>query len=329
MPTFANDLRDTADLVLANPTAGGGLAGEVLPALRKFAAENGWNAEFRSAASAEEFAAAAREEALAGRRRILALGGDGTFQALLNGVAEIGSVCIGVLPAGGGNDLANALGLPGDALKAAALLLRDGEERMLDAARVTTSEGTQRLYMGGGGVGLDAEASRYASGVYRGMRGRGRYMRSLVRALLEFRAVEARVTLEGAEGERAIEIETLVYVVGVLNTPSYGAGVRLAPGARLNDGLLNVAIVEDLSGWEVLRALPALAAKGELRTKRVLRHEAERVRIETRRPCMFHADGEVIGQTPVQIEVLRGSTRAWCPRPPASAARGDSGGGRS
>src|SRR5258705_7718121 len=98
------------DLVLANPTAGGGLARETLPQLRAFALERQWNVEFHSADSSTEFAQIAREEAAGGRERIFALGGDGTVQALLNAVAGNSKVFLGVLPAGGGKDLATALG---------------------------------------------------------------------------------------------------------------------------------------------------------------------------------------------------------------------------
>src|SRR5258708_31010981 len=100
------------DLVLANPTAGGGLARETLPQLRAFALERQWNAEFRSADSSTEFAQIAREEAARGRERIFAVGGDGTVQALLNAVPGSSSVSIGVFPAGGGNDLQAPLGCP-------------------------------------------------------------------------------------------------------------------------------------------------------------------------------------------------------------------------
>jgi len=165
---------------LANPTAGGGLARETLPQLRAFALERQWNVEFRSADSSTEFAQIAREEAARGRERIFALGGDGTVQALLNAVAGNSKVSIGVLPAGGGNDLAAALGLPLDPVRAAELILTQGEGVALDAARVRTADGVERLYMGGGGVGLDAEAARFASGVYRRMRGRHRYLLSAI-----------------------------------------------------------------------------------------------------------------------------------------------------
>jgi diacylglycerol kinase (ATP) len=90
----------------------------------------------------------------------------------------------------------------------------------------------------------------------------------------------------------------------VLNSPTYGAGLRLAPGAVLDDGSLNVVLIEDIGILGVLRLLPRLMGSGELRTPRVKRWKAARVRLTTNRPCLFQGDGEIIGSTPVDIEVV-------------------------
>jgi diacylglycerol kinase (ATP) len=308
VPNLSGVSSQNADLILANPTAGGGLARAAMRRLHEFAKSRQWNVELRAAGSTEEFTHIAREEAQQGRTRIFALGGDGTFQVLLNSVAGISGVSIGVLPAGGGNDLASALGLPCDPVQAAEAILRSGEPDRLDAARVRTADGTERLYMGGGGVGLDAEAARFASGVYRRIRGRSRYLLSAVRALVKFRPLKVRVSFENS-GQEAIEGAALV--VGVLNTPSYGAGLRLAPEASLVDGKLDLVMLGDLSWFEVLRILPVLAASGEIRTKRIRRYLVTTARIETDRPCVFHADGEIIGQTPVEISIVPQAMPVW------------------
>jgi diacylglycerol kinase (ATP) len=309
---LSNFSSQVPDLILANPTAGGGLGREALPRLKAFAAERHWGVEFRSAESSAEFAQIAREEAAAGRERIFALGGDGTFQALLNAVADIESVSIGVLPAGGGNDLAAALSLSLDPVRAAEMILTRGEAVALDAARARTADGTKRLYMGGGGVGLDAEAARFASGVYRKMRGRSRYLLSAIRALGKFRGVRVRVSLEGSE---QTFLQGTALVLGILNTPSYGGGLRLAPEAGLQDGRLDLVLLENLSVFEIARILPRLAVSGEIRTRRIQRHCVTRAVIETEPSCAFHADGEIIGTTPVEITVVPRAMRVWRPRP--------------
>lgn len=291
----------TTDCLLVNPAAGGGRARKVLPSLRSFAKDRGWKVAIHISDSPEDLAAKARSEVAEGHRRILVLGGDGTFQVLLNALAYYPEAILGVIPAGGGNDLAGALGLPEDPLRAAALLLDGCETCHLDAVRVRTADGRERLYAGGGGVGLDAEAARYASGVYRNLHGRLRYLLAAIRALLGFRRVSVRIQMQ----PNALEnVEATALVVGVLNTPSYGAGLYLAPEAKTDDGSLDLVLVEDLSLAQILTLLPSLWSRGELRTKRVRRFRVERVRIETPKPCSFHGDGEILGTTPVEISVV-------------------------
>lgn len=311
MSTFPPFSLQVPDLILANPTAGGGVGREALPQLRAFALKKRWSAEFRSAESSAEFAQIARAEAAAGRERIFALGGDGTFQTLLNAVAGNASVSIGVLPAGGGNDLASALGLPLDPVQAAEMIFSRGEAVALDAARVRTADGTERLYMGGGGVGLDAEAARFASGAYRKMRGRSRYLLSAIRALVKFRGIPIRVSLEGAE---QASVHDRALVLGILNTPSYGGGLRLAPQASLEDGRLDLVLLENLGAFEIAGILPRLAVSGEIRTQRIRRISMTWAGIETEHPCAFHADGEIIGMTPVEVAVVPRAMQVWRPR---------------
>jgi diacylglycerol kinase (ATP) len=309
------------DLVLANPTAGGGLAQAVLPQLRKFAAEKRWNVDFRDAANPAECAQIAQEEATHGRQRIFVLGGDGTFQVLLNALAGNHQVSIGVLPAGGGNDLASALGLPLHAVRAAEAILLHGKVSYLDVARVRTADGVERLYMGGGGVGLDAAAAQFASGVYRKIPGRSRYLLSAVRALWSFHPLNVCVHTGNSE-ERLIECKALV--LGVLNSPSYGAGLRLAPEASLQDGKLDLVVVEDLSPFEIGKVLSSLAISGKIHTRRMQRYSIRQARIEMEFPSWFHADGEIIGQTPVEVTVVPKAMRVWHLLPNPSSAVSDS-----
>jgi len=260
--------------------------------------------------SAADLAEKARCAAAKGYRRIFVLGGDGSFQVLLNAVSNYPDVVLGILPAGGGNDLAAALGLPGDPLRAAKLLLRQSEPAPMDVVRVRTSEGYERLYVGGGGVGLDAEAVRHASGTFRNMPGRTRYLFSAIRALISFRSLGVRISLRPSESSIVIP-KTLL--AAVMNTSSYGGGLYLAPAAQVNDGVLDVVLLERLTILEILGLLPSLWAKGELKTHRARRWRTDYVRIETDRPCSFHGDGEILGSTPVEIYVAPRACRVVRP----------------
>jgi diacylglycerol kinase (ATP) len=295
-------------VVFVNPAAGGGRAGVHLPRIRKFLESHAIPTEIVSTTSTEELEARARERIGNGHRLLLAMGGDGTFQGLAN--AAFGSdILLGVLPAGGGNDFAAALGLPESPLAAAEAILR-GRPRWVDLARVRTADGRERLYVGGGGVGLDADAAGYASGAYRRFPGRLRYVAAALRALRGFEPLQVRAEFPGSE---LPSMEARVLLAGVLNTPTYGAGLRLAPEAQIGDGWIDAVFVDDLKLWGVLKLLPRLMHSGDLRISEVKRVRAKRVKLITSRPCMFHGDGEIIGPAPVDIEVVPRAVRMLAP----------------
>jgi diacylglycerol kinase (ATP) len=267
--------------------------------------------EFQLSSSPENLADLARTAAAQNRSRIFVLGGDGTFQTVANVLGPHTSIALGLLPAGGGNDLAVSLGIPRDPLAAAKVLL-GATPKPLDAVRVRTSDGATRLFTAGGGVGIDAEAARIAAGPFRNIPGRARYLLSALRALVRFRPLSVKVTLHGVTGE----IETLsasAFLAAVLNAQSYGAGVRIAPNADLADSQLDFVLLHKLSFFEIAALLPSLAFNGEIRTSRLESRRVTRVRIETNPPSLFHGDGEILGLTPVELEVIPNAFHVLCP----------------
>lgn len=292
-------LRNSGTLVLVNPKAGGGRAEAYLTQIEKLFRSLEVPAELITARSTEELQAAAHTAISGNRRMLFVMGGDGTFQAVAN-VAHRTEGILGLLPAGGGNDFAKAIGIPNHPVRAAEALVH-GNVRPIDLVRACTGDGRTRLYVGGGGVGLDAEAARHANGVYRNLPGRLRYIASALRALVGYTPLEIRLEFPGKEADA---YSGQVLLACVLNTPTYGGGLRLAPGATPEDGLLHVVAIADLTTFEILKLLPRLAASGELRTDRVRRWQVRCVRLSTGRPCLFHGDGELLGPTPVEIDVL-------------------------
>ena len=300
--------RECPALVFVNPSAGGGRAKGYLRRIQKLFDKLSFPARFLFTENEEELALRVRQ-AIANNHKILfAMGGDGTFQGLANAAYGAG-VVLGVLPVGGGNDFAAALGLPNDPVAAAEMLV-GGQPRDVDLIRATTSDGRQRLYVGGGGIGLDAEAARYASGACRRFPGRSRYIASALRALVRYKSLEVKVDFPGSGFS---PVETKALLAGALNTPTYGAGLRLAPKAGIDDGLLDVVLIEHLSFFGVLVLLPRLMSSGELRTSRVKRWRVERVRLTTNPSSLFHGDGEILGPTPVEIEVAPKAIRVLLP----------------
>lgn len=295
-------------VVYTNRAAGGGRARSSIPQIRKVFEAASVPAEFISVASVEELEAAARATIQSGTRLIFAFGGDGTFQSLAN-AAYGADVVLGVLPAGGGNDFAVALQLPMDPVDAAEAMLR-GQPRAVDLVRARTADGRVRFYAGGGGVGIDSEAALHANGSFRRWPGRARYVASALRAFCSYSPIVVRAEIPMDDGP---SIETKCLLAAVLNTPTYGAGIRLAPDASVEDGWLDAAIVGDLNVFQVLTRLPRLLKRGELRAGDVKRLRVRSVKITTDQPCLFHGDGEILGPTPVEIEVVPRAVRILAP----------------
>ena len=301
-------LRESPPLVLVNPAAGGGRVRAYLPRIRKLLESLEISAHFAITNTPGELESAARHAISQNQRFLLAMGGDGTFQALANGV--FGSdVIIGILPTGAGNDFASALGLPPNPLLAAEGVLR-GKPRLVDLVRVRTADGRTRLYAGGGGIGLDAEAVLIASGAYRKFPGRFRYIASALRALLKHLPLTVRLEFPHSD---LGAVETKCLLAAVLNTPTYGGGVRLAPDSVVDDGLIQVVLVEDLSTLGILKLLPELMRTGDLGTSKVQRWKVKSVMMCADRPAFFHGDGEILGRAPVEIEVVPAAVRVLAP----------------
>src|SRR5260370_16842025 len=120
-----------------------------------------------------------------------------------------------------------------------------------------------------------------------------------VRVLVGFVPHDVRIDFPGSD---LMAQETKAMVVAALNSPTYGAGLRLAPGATLEDGLVHVVLIEDIGTIGVLRLLPRLMGSGELRTSRVKRWQGRKVRLTTPKPTLFHRDVEILRSTPVEIQ---------------------------
>jgi diacylglycerol kinase (ATP) len=137
-----------------------------------------------------------------------------------------------------------------------------------------------------------------------------RYVASALRALKEFEPLRVRAEFPD-DDLPAMDMQVLL--ASVLNTPSYGAGLRLAPDARIDDGLLTAIFVKKLRAAEVLVAVARLLAHGDLPNLYVTRVSGSRVRLTGDRACLVHGDGEILGPAPVEIEVVPRAVHVLAP----------------
>ena len=294
--------------VFVNPSAGRGGAGRKVAEVRKAFAQRECSVNIIETDSVEQFRSNVRAAIANGCKTFVAMGGDGTLQLLVQEVVGK-DVSVGVIPAGGGNDFAAALGIRKN-VQQAVDVIAGGKFRTVDVVRVQSAGGQEALYLGGGGMGLDAEAVRIAGTKFVNWPGRLRYVASAVAALRGFSGLEVDAEFPEHDLPR---IKKRVLLAGVLNTPTYGGGLRLAPGAQLDDGELEVVTIEMLRMSEVLALLPRLLFTGELKTKRLSRVSASRVRLAAQGETWFHGDGELLCKAPVEIQVMHKALQIFVP----------------
>jgi diacylglycerol kinase (ATP) len=224
---------------------------------------------------------------------LLVAGGDGTLNAVVNGLVRgprESRPPLAVLPFGRGNDFAIEVGIRNeqDTLEA----LASGSRRVVDLGR--TGAG---VFLGIAGTGFDAKAARRAQETPL-LSGSLLYSYAVVRTVLDFRPLVARVRYEGGSFEGAITF------AAVGNTSRYGGGMRIAPQASLDDGLLDLCLVRAISRGTLLRMFPTVFSGRHLSHPSVSYLRTPFVEIETEEPAEVFADGEFLERTPVRIDVL-------------------------
>jgi diacylglycerol kinase (ATP) len=292
--------------VLVNPAAGAGRAGRVASRVESYLEARSLRADFVAPESAAELRRRAERAAAAGYTIVVALGGDGTFHQALAGAFGTG-VTLGFLPAGHGNDLARGLGMPLEPVAAARAFAR-GLAAPMDLLRARFADGTSMVYAGAGGIGLDAEAAALANGRFGWLPGPMRYVAGALASLGSFRPLEVEAELDG------LPLRAQVLLAAAANGPCYGAGVRIAPEARMDDGRLDLALVAPLGWMEIAELLPRAVTSGDIREPAVVRRQGRKLKLRTNRSARFHADGELVGDAPEEIEVLPAAVRIVCPR---------------
>ncbi|MFF9094626.1 diacylglycerol kinase family protein [Streptomyces sp. NPDC014776] len=282
---------------VVNPTAGGSTAAAALlrVAHELRAAGAGLDTEYsRSLAHAQDIARRAGEAG----RVVLAVGGDGIAGGIGGALSGTGTV-LGLVPAGRGNDFARALGLPAEP-EALARLLLESEPREVDTIEVESAVHHRTVVLGSVYAGVDALANRHANHS-RLLRGSASYYAGGLRAVAGWRAANYRVTVDGKEHTHR------GYTVVAANSPYYGSGRMIAPGARVDDGLLDVVLIEDAPRRLFFALMNELATGDHVARPQVRILRGREIRIEADRPVPYGADGEVDAVLPVTARVLPGA----------------------
>lgn len=234
---------------------------------------------------------------------LVVVGGDGMVNLGVNLVAETG-IPLGIVPSGTGNDMSRGLGIPvGNTELATEALLASlsAPPRVIDAGLITQGDGSTMWFAGILSAGFDAIVNERAN-LMRWPRGRQRYNLALLRELAMLTPVHYKLTIDG------VESETRAVLVAVANNVSFGGGMKVTPEAKLDDGLLDVFIVQPLSRIAFLRIFPRVFKGTHVTDERVSISRARHIRVDAGK-IVAYADGERVGSLPVTVEVRPGALR--------------------
>jgi diacylglycerol kinase (ATP) len=249
---------------------------------------------------------------------ILLFGGDGTVHRHLGQLVRLG-VPVLIVPAGSGNDFSNSLGLRRvrDSLAAwnkfrnASANVREIDLGIISPAQVGDEPlGPHRYFCCVAGVGLDGEVSRRANSLPRWLRGHGGYALSMAPAIFTFGPFAMKILSSSDKNDGwSLRHSGPTLLAAFANTPLYGGGMKVAPSAKMDDGLLDVCVVEGVDPFKLFCMFPSVYAGRHLKIEEVDYFQTQRVRVETEQPFDVYADGEYVCRTPVEVSIQRSALK--------------------
>lgn len=276
--------------LIVNPVSGANTGPDHLPELNQLLRQAFGELDIVMTVGRGDAAAAAESAARDGYERIFIAGGDGTLNEVLNGVAAANAldrVAFGVLPLGTGNDFAAALGIPAD-LPEALDVLRKGISIAVDLGQLD-----QRVFANVSAGGFIAEVSEATGPGLKTVAGKLAYLLAGAQVVLEYEPVHASVRAL-LENGRELRHHLDLYLFAVCNSRLIGGGRLIAPDAVIDDGLLDVCLVEAMPTLEFIGLLTRVADGDHLRDPRVRYFRASAVDFSFSRPIHVNSDGEVL-----------------------------------
>ncbi len=284
---------------LVNPTAGRGKLAGSADAVAGRLAGGGYAVTRMAGRDAAESGDLARSVVADGYDALVVMGGDGMVHLALQAVMA-SQTTLGVVATGTGNDVARALGIaPGKPLQSADVVVA-GRTRRIDVARVGTT-----FYATVLAAGFDSLVNERANAMG-WPKGQMRYNLATLAELRVFRPIDYTLQLDGS----SLACQAMLVAVG--NAPSYGGGLRMCEGARVDDGLLDVVIIKPISKLELVKVYPRLFKGTHVTHPAYLRHRVRTVTVSAR-GIIAYADGERLGPLPVTIEAVPSAISVFAP----------------
>ncbi len=278
--------------LIYNPAAGRGRAKQHAREVEQHLRALGATVAPYASSSPEDLTREAAESSRSAYDRVVICGGDGTLNLALRKF-DLARSTLALIPLGSGDDFARVNGIPRD-VRAACTVAVSGVVREVDVA---LANGLR--YAGVAGLGFDSEVARFANERVKHIHGSPVYLYATLRVLPSFKPRCVRI--DGAEEE------IMLAVFG--NSPQYGGGIKIAPQALLDDGLLDACIVHRTSRLQLLKTLPRAYRGTHIRSSFVETRRSREFYVESDSPMDVYADGEALTTTPVRFGIAPAKLR--------------------
>ncbi len=267
---------------IINPAAGRGRHLSFLSELPRFFSSH--NKRFEMALTKEPGHAIHLAQKAAGNfEAVVAVGGDGTINEVVNGLVGTDTL-LGILPTGSGNDYSREVGLVKNIKKDLRKLIR-AQHQKIDIGRVNHS----RYFVNGLGVGFDGEVAGRVKHFLKYSRGFSAYLLAVLRTLATYRFREATITLDDAA-----KMTKQVLLVATCIGTTYGGGFQVAPSAKINDGVFTICQVDKVGRLYALRHLAKFKRGTHIKLPEVHMYTSKRVIIESPYKLPAQIDGELL-----------------------------------
>ena len=289
--------------VIVNPVAGANATYRKWPKISSLLHHIGLPFEFQYTEGVGHAIELAREAVNNGCRFLVAVGGDGTVHEVANGILlskELNEATIGIISTGTGGDFIRSAGIDRDYIKACSSLTGT-RRRLIDVGVVEyhkDGQGHRRFFINSSGVGFDAAVAETSNRLPKFLGGTIPYIIGLLKSLAGYKNKPVTISM----GDK-IESKRILSVV-VANGRYFGGGMRVAPLADIDDGLLDVITVGDMGKLELLKAFPTIYKGTHIHHPKVEMEKTTQVRIESTEKFLVHADGEFLGEGPVSFELI-------------------------
>ena len=229
---------------------------------------------------------------------LVVLGGDGTVNGVLNAVVNFEKTTIGFVPCGSGNDYVRCTDIPTDT-KAAVERILAGKIGYTDFIEM----GTKRcLNVAGGGMDTDTLTTYYKMKI----KGKVGYYLSLLIVLAKLNFHKVRISIDGGEAA-----EKTVFMIGIANGKYIGGGMPISPNSDVNDGKLNVVIVNELKRSKVLAALLKFTKGAHINEPFTEEYLCDSVKLEMLDDCKVQADGEILDEKVLECKIMHDTLRIF------------------